>query len=168
MRFLADVEQPPRSRLPGLVIGLILAAPIIAFVVGWLIPAAIGSVLGGAKELDSRLRATDAYLNTLCTTAMQPERDQELCGCVLAMEYPSLDCRGAFNEWAIARQTTACADEATREASLSYCTCVDTVAERMQAASDEDDRRQEAAAYEGCEALEDAAPLPAVSDEDEP
>lgn len=167
MRFLADVEQPPRSRLPGLIVGFVVAIPLVGMVVGWLVPAAIGAILGGAQELDARLRATDAYLTELCSGAMEPGRDEELCGCVLAVEFPSLDCRAAFNEWAIAQQSAACTVEETRQASLSYCTCVETVAERTAAIEDAGERRREAATYENCESLEDAVPLPPVETEAE-
>jgi hypothetical protein len=162
MPFLADLDQPPRSRLPGLVLGLVLALPVAAVFVGWLVPTFVGSILGGAKDLDERLRATDAYMLTLCNAAVVPERDETLCSCVLAMEFPSLDCRAPFNEWAITQQQAACADEVVRGASVSYCTCVDTVAESVDAAPDEPERRTAAQAYENCEALEDAVPLPAA------
>jgi hypothetical protein len=160
MRFLADVDQPPRSRARGLLFGAVVALPVAAILVGWLIPTAIGSILGGAEQLDARLRATDAYLGTLCSERLEPGRDEDLCGCVLAMEFPSMDCRAPFNLWALDRQRETCAQPDVRATALSYCACVEAVATAVDAAADAGDRRLAAQAYENCADLEDAAPLP--------
>jgi hypothetical protein len=160
MPMLADLDDPPRSRVPGMVLGLLLAIPVVAVFAVWLIPMAIGTILGGARDLDERLRANDAYMRELCELGYVEARDAELCNCVWAMEVPSLDCRPQFNHWAVQQQAVACADPVTRDAALTYCTCVDTVAEKVTAAAE--DPQAAAAAYERCEPLPDALPLPAV------
>lgn len=157
--MLADIDDPPRSRLPGMLVGILLATPIAAVLALWLIPMAVGSILGGARDLDDRLRANDAYVRQLCDLGYVETRDAELCNCVWAMEIPSLDCRPQFNVWAVQQQTAACQDPAAREAALSYCTCVDTVADKIAAATE---GPEAAAAFERCEPLPDALPLPAV------
>lgn len=162
MPMLADLDDPPKSRLPGLLLGLLVALPIAGVFFAWLLPSMIAAVVGGSRDLDDRLRAKDAYLAVLCETAMDPERDAELCGCVLAMDYPSLDCREPFNQWALQRQAEACADPSVKEGSLSFCTCVQTVHERVQEAADQDAQRRVAQDYESCEGLDDALALPRV------
>lgn len=148
--------------------GLLVSVPLVAGLVGWAIPTAIGSILGGARDLDDRLRAKDAYLTVLCESGQDYERDAELCACVFSMEFPSLDCQHAFNLWALERQAEACADSTAREQSLSFCTCVQTVDEAVQSQADEGDKRQEAQRYENCEALEDVLPLPEVEGVEQP
>jgi hypothetical protein len=159
MPFLADIDQPPRSRLPGLVFGLVLALPVVGVLVAWVIPWLVSSVLGGAQDFDSQLRAEDAYMKQLCATAMQVPRDEKLCGCVLAVEYPALDCQHDFRRWAIARQAERCADETVRKQSLSYCTCVEAMAEAVADPAAEDDPTTN---WGRCGALPDAFALPEI------
>lgn len=159
--MLADIDDPPRSRLPGLLLGLALAVPVVAVFVGWLIPTFVGAVLGGAADFDSRLRARDAYMQAVCSQALDPIRDEKLCGCVLAVEFPALDCQANFRHWAVARQTEACSDPAVQKASLSYCTCVAAIGEAI-AAAPEGERDAAAQGYDRCETLPDAFQLPPV------
>jgi len=164
MPMLADIEDPPRSRVPGMVLGLILAAPIVAVFAVWVIPSFVGAILGGASDLDERLRATDGFMRELCAGQIDQERDEGLCGCVWGVEFPSLDCRPHFNAWAADLQHTRC-EEGLRDESLSYCTCVDTIVGKMDAAGEDPaDRRSAANAYENCEALDDAVSLPAPAE----
>lgn len=165
MPMLADIDDPPKSRLPGLLVGLLLALPVAGLFLGWLVPSMIAAIVGGARDLDDRLRAKDAYLNVLCETAMNPERDADLCSCVLAMDYPSLDCREPFNEWALQRHAEACTIEQTHQEALSFCTCVETIDGRVDEATGEEAKRRAAQDYENCETLEDALSLPAVEPE---
>lgn len=159
--ILAHLDDPPRSRWPGIVLGLALAVPAGLAIVTWVIPALVNAVLGGARDLDNRLRAEDGYMKALCTEAVDLDRDEQLCGCVLGTDYPSLDCQLSFRQWTLARQGESCADPATHKASKSFCTCVDVVAEKVAAAAPEA-RDTEAAAYENCTALPDALFLPTI------
>ena len=83
---------PPRPNLPrsprrtplrapavldAVLVGLALAVPVGVVMVAWVIPALVNAVLGGARDLDGRLRAEDAYMQALCTTALDPERDEQ-------------------------------------------------------------------------------------------
>ncbi len=161
MPMLADIDDPPRSRVPGLIVGVLVAAPIVAMFATWFIPAFVGTILGGARDLDARLRETDAYMRELCDGAIDLERDEALCGCVIGVEFPSLDCRPHFNEWALELQSDRCADETTHDESLSFCSCVDALRDKMDGAGEDSDARRSAAnAYENCEALDDALLLP--------
>lgn len=160
MPMLADIEDPPRSRVPGMILGVILAAPIVAAFAVWVIPGFVGAILGGASDLDERLRATDSFMRELCAGQLDQERDEDLCGCVWGVEFPSLDCRPHFNAWAADLQRARC-DEGLREDALSYCSCVDAIVDKMSAAGNDPAARRSAAnAYENCEGLEDAVSLP--------
>lgn len=161
MAILAHLDDPPRPRWPGILIGLALALPIGAAMALWVIPALVDAVLGGARDLDGRLRAEDGYMRALCTEALDPDRDQSLCGCALGTDYPSLDCQLPFRQWTLARQAEACSDPATFDAAKSFCSCVDVVATKVGEAA-ADARDSEAAAYENCRALPDALFLPTV------
>lgn len=159
--MLADIEDPPRSRASGLVLGLLMAVPVAASFFFWVLPWLASSVLGGAKEFDEKLRAQDAYMKRVCVEAMDLERDEALCQCALAVDYPALDCQGPFRRWAVERQAERCGDEETAKEHVSYCTCTQTLAEAVAAAPPEE---ADAAArhYDRCEALPDAFDLPAV------
>ncbi|MCR9162689.1 MAG: hypothetical protein ACE37F_03030 [Nannocystaceae bacterium] len=164
MPMLADIEDPPRSRLPGMLLGLALASPVVAVFAIWVIPTFVGTILSGASDLDERLRATDRYMRELCAGQIDTARDEGLCGCVWSVEFPSLDCRPHFNAWAADLQQSRC-DDGLREDSLSYCTCVDAIVDKMNAAGDEPAQRRSAANnYENCEALGDAKELPAPAE----
>lgn len=161
MPILAHLDDPPRPRWPGILIGLAIALPIAGVFVAWVIPALVDSILGGARDLDSRLRAEDGYMQSLCSEALDEQRDGGLCGCVLGTEYPSLDCQLPFRAWTLARQVEACGDATAREASKSFCACVDVIAQKAASATPED-RDGEIANYENCRALPDAIYLPSV------
>ena len=157
--FLADIDDPPPSRVPGLIFGAIIALPVVGAIAFFLIPLGIGAILGGASDLDERLRANDAYMRELCGVAYVQDRDETLCDCVWMMEFPALDCGARLNVWSVQQQTAAC--EADFDAHLSYCTCIEAVDEKIAAASEEE-LYSEAAAYERCELLDDAIPLPSI------
>jgi hypothetical protein len=157
--FLADIDNPPPSRLPGLIFGAIVALPIVGAIAFFFIPMGVGAIVGGASDLDERLRANDAYMRELCGVAYSQDRDAQLCECVWTMDFPALDCGSRFDVWAVEQQQPACA--ADFDAHLGYCTCVEAVRGKIEAAS-EDERHAEAAAYERCELLDDAIPLPSI------
>jgi hypothetical protein len=163
MPMLADIDDPPRSRTRGLLVGVLLALPLAGVVVGVLVPAVVSALLGGARSFDDRAQQESAYMQAVCTQAMALPRDESLCQCVLATEYPALDCQAPFFAWAVERQEAHCAAPEHHKAALSFCTCVETVAARMDAAADDDDARTKAAqAYPNCQALPDAVDLPTV------
>ncbi len=162
MPMLADIDDPPRSRTRGLVVGLLVALPIAGLVLGVLMPSLVSALLGGAQSFDDRTRQEDAYMQAVCTQAMELPRDEQLCECVLATEYPALDCQAPFITWSVERQQAHCATPENEKAALSFCTCVTTVAELMAAAADEDARTKAAQAYRNCQELPDAVYLPTI------
>jgi hypothetical protein len=162
MPMLADIEDPPRSRTRELVVGVLVALPVAGLVVGVLVPTLVSALLGGAQSFDDRARQEDAYMQAVCTQAIALPRDESLCECVLATEYPALDCQPPFIAWSVERQQEHCAVPEQHRAALSFCTCVETVAERMAAAADEDAATKAAQAYRNCQELADAVYLPTV------
>ncbi len=161
MPMLADIEDPPRSRVPGMIFGLVVAAPIAAVLLIWFIPTLVQAVLGGAESIDTRLQLENGYMNSVCTEAMDLDRDESMCKCALATEHPALDCQGPFLIWSVERQVEYCSDEGPREKSLSFCSCVDAVAEAMNGA-ELNARGTEAQAYRNCQELPDAVYLPTI------
>jgi hypothetical protein len=162
MPMLADIEDPPRSRTRGLVVGVLVALPLAGLVVGVLVPSLVSALLGGARSFDDRSQQENAYMQAVCTQAMELPRDESLCECVLATEYPALDCQAPFIAWSVAQQQQHCAVPESHQAALSFCSCVIKVAERMAAAADEDARITAAQAYRNCQELPDAVYLPAI------
>lgn len=161
--MLADLDDPPRSRTRDLLLGFLISLPVVGLIAWLLLPSLAGMILGNADQYDQRLRAEDAYMQTLCGEAMVLPRDEELCGCVLAVEFPSLDCRGPFLAWSLQRHHLACQDTDTRRASLSFCSCVDTVQARVDKAESPEAARGEALRVGKCVELVDAFPLPEVA-----
>jgi len=157
--MLADIEDPPRSRVPGMIWGMLVAAPIAAVLLVWFIPTLVQAVLGGAEGIDQRLALENQYMRTVCGEVLDIDRDEELCQCVLATEYASLDCQAPFLTWSVDRQVEHCSDEDARKEALSFCSCVDAVATAMDEAGPEG-RDKEAQAYRNCQALPDAVYLP--------
>lgn len=162
MPMLADIDDPPRSRTRGLLVGILVALPFAALLVGVVVPTLVNALLGGAQSFDDRLRQEDAYMRAVCTQALSLPRDEELCECVLAVEFPALDCQAPFLAWSVAQQQAHCAVPDNQKASLSFCTCVSTVAERMEQAPDEQASQKAAQAYRNCQELPDAVYLPTV------
>lgn len=145
-----------------MLIGLLVAVPIAAVAVMVFVPSLVGAILGGAKSFDDRLRMEDGYMQAVCTQAMSLPRDESLCECVMAVEYPALDCQAPFLAWSLDRQQEHCATPENEKASLSFCSCVDAVAEAVAGAEDEEAAEREAQAYRNCQELPDAVYLPAV------
>jgi hypothetical protein len=155
MPMLADLDDPPPSRARGLLLGLLVASLVTAGLAFWMLPSLVQAVLGGARDLDARLREQDAYMLELCTTPTLLEPDDALCGCALAMEYPSLDCQPFFRRWLLVQQSARCAEEATNKAAMSFCACVEVVAQAVENAESDSQARREAQAYDRCSALPD-------------
>jgi hypothetical protein len=162
--MLADIDDPPQSRTRGLLVGLLVALPVAGLVLGVLMPSLVSALLGGARSFDDRARQEDAYMQAVCTQVMALPRDEQLCECVLATEFPALDCQAPFLAWSVARQQEHCATPENEKAALSFCTCVKTVAERMAAAPDEDASIKAAQAYPNCQQLPDAVYLPTIEE----
>lgn len=158
MPMLAEIDEPPRSRVPGMLLGLVVAAPIVAVLLVWFLPSLVAAVLGGAEGIDKRLRLEDQYMTSVCTMAMDVDRDEGLCKCVLATEFPALDCQAPFLTWSVERQLEQCGPESE---AIAFCACVDTVAEAMARASPQT-RDTEAQAYRNCQELPDALYLPTI------
>lgn len=160
--MLADIDDPRPSRTRGFLIGAAIAVPL-GFAFWWLATRWLpGLILGSAVDYDARLRQEDAYMQAVCAN-MQLPRDKTLCECVLAVEYPSLDCRLPFLAWSLERMVETCADEATFEQSLKFCSCVRALDERLQTlAPDTKEARQTVQNYAGCSELDDALFLPTV------
>lgn len=92
---------------------------------------------------------------------LQLPRDESLCECVLAVEYPSLDCRLPFMHWSLERMVETCADEGTFEQSMKFCSCVRALDERLQTLEpDTKEARQTVQNYASCTELDDALYLP--------
>jgi len=161
MPVLAHLDDPPRSRTRGLLLGFLIAVPVALVFMLWVIPPFVDAIMGGARDLDDRLRAEDGYMKALCADAYEAGRDEALCGCVLGTEYPSLDCQFAFKHWTVERQGEYCSDPGNHQRALSFCSCVEAVAGKVAAAAPEQ-RDTEVVAYERCMQLPDAAFLPTI------
>lgn len=164
MPMMADLDDPPRSRWPGLLIGLLVALPFAGALAWGLLPFLYGQLTGGAADFDARLRQEDAYMQALCTDALTIPRDEALCECALAIEFPSLDCRPQFMAWTLARQAERCLEPALRSQAVSFCACVEAVATNAAEAPDEAAERKAIQRYAACTELDDAFSLPTVAE----
>jgi hypothetical protein len=162
MPMMADLDDPPQSRARGILIGIAVGLPFVAAIGLWLLPALHAQLVGGAEEFDARLRQEDAYMHGLCSDALVVERDERLCGCALAAEFPSLDCRAQFTAWSLERQREQCADEELRAGAVSFCACVEALEEMRERTEDEAQARQVVQRYARCAELEDAMYLPTI------
>ncbi len=161
MPMLADLDHPPRSRSRDLLIGVLGGFPVAALLVWLLLPSLMGSVLGSAGDYDQRLRAEDAYMQAVCSEALVLERDERLCECVLAVEYPALDCRQPFLRWSLDRHHARCTEPEVRKPSLTFCSCIDTLASRVaEAEAANEEANAEIQRVGKCIELPDAFPLP--------
>ena len=162
MPTLADLDDPRPPRWPRLAIGAAIALPLAALFVYLTVGVLQSFILGSAVKFDDRLRQEDAYMQAVCSD-MDLERDEELCECVLAVEYPSLDCRIPFMHWSLQRMGEQCSVEATYEGAISFCTCVQTLnADLATLAPDSSEARQKVQDYAGCTELEPALYLPGL------
>jgi hypothetical protein len=162
MPMLADLDDPRPSRVPGLLIGAAIAIPA-GLVFWWVANTWLPNlILDNAVDYDARLRNEDAYMQAVCAN-MQLPRDESLCECVFAVEYPSLDCRPPFMHWSLERMVETCADPVTFDAALSFCSCVRSLDEQLATVEpDTTEARQIVQSYAGCTELPDALYLPAL------
>lgn len=160
MPFLADLDHPPQPRWRNFLIGALIAIPF-GLVLGLLvIPALRAGFVEETAAFDERLRQEDAYMNGVCSEVFNLERDETLCQCVLAVEFPSLDCRGPFNRWSIERQLETCSDDEHHKNALAFCSCVESLSEQLAETDDEGEQRQISQRYAQCAELDDALYLP--------
>ena len=162
MPMLADIDDPRPSRVRGFLIGAVIAIPLgLGF--WWFASNYLpGLILDNAVEYDARLRQEDAYMQGVCAN-MDLDRDENLCKCVLAVEYPSLDCRPPFMQWSLERQVESCAEEATFQSALSFCSCVRSLDEQLAAVEPgTKEARTIVATYADCAELDDALFLPPI------
>ncbi len=163
MPMLADLDYPPRSRTRDMLIGAVCGLPLVGLLAWALLPSLMASVRGSAGDYDLRLRAEDAYMQAVCGQAMDLERDEQLCECVLAVQYPALDCRQPFLRWSLDRHHARCADPVVRKPSLTFCSCIDTLAERVVKAEAEGETPTTDIQRVGkCIEQPDAFPLPEI------
>jgi len=141
--------------------GMVAATPVVIILVAWFIPTLVQAVLGGAEGVDDRLKLEAQYMSAVCSEGLDVQRDEAMCGCVLATEFPALDCQGQFQTWSVERQVEYCGDEGPREAALSFCSCVDAVSEAIAEAPPQE-RGATAGKYRNCQALPDAVFLPTI------
>ncbi|NVB38476.1 hypothetical protein G6O69_11590 [Pseudenhygromyxa sp. WMMC2535] len=165
MPMLADIDDPRPSRVRGFAIGALIALPAGALFWWFAVAVLPRVILDNAVEFDSRLRQEDAYMQSLCANLSEEtmDRDEQLCECALAVEYPSLDCRMPFMHWSLEQMVGACTDTATFESARAFCSCVRSLDEQLgEVASDSKEARQIIQRYGACTALDDALFLPPV------
>ncbi len=165
MTLIDEIDNPPRSRAKDLVWGLVVGVPLIAAFAYFALPGLVATVLGEASNFDQRLRQEDAYMQAVCTAGFDLERDEDLCNCALAVDYPSLDCRQPFLRWSLDRHFETCADEQVFAQSKMFCSCINKVHEDIvpaEEAGDDKAVRQSIQAVGRCMELEDGVPLPGL------
>ncbi len=152
--IVLDSVGDPRRRRRELLVGFVVAAAAAAVVFGVAVPWFVGVIREGAVDLDARLRADDRLMNAVCAAPV-PGRDDRLCGCALAVPFPSLDCQDRFRPWLAARAAELCANGAL--SATAFCACVTTVVEDETAGADPP---LAVRAMPRCRALDDAPPAP--------
>lgn len=165
MTLIDEIDNPPRSRSRDLVWGLVFGLPLIAAFAWFALPGLIATIMGEASDFDQRLRQEDAYMQAVCTVGFDLERDEDLCKCALAVDYPSLDCRQPFLRWSLDRHVQTCSDEQLHKQSLMFCSCIEAVYETILPAEQAEDEKVVRQAIQGvgrCVELEDGVPLPGL------
>ncbi|GEM_PF-1231848 len=165
MPMMADLDDPPSPRWRFLLVGFAIALPLGALFLSFALPALRMAIVGGAESLDARLRVEDAYMKGVCTEALVLERDESLCKCALAVEFPSLDCRQPFMRWSIERQHEQCSSGAD-ETAIAFCACVESLLSQIGAVDltgPSKDQRLIIGRYPACAELQDALFLPEIA-----
>lgn len=164
MSIFTELENPPKSRRRDLVIGAILGIVLSGALVWIILPALTGIIVGSSKAFDRDLRQKDAYMQAICTDVIDVDRDQNLCGCVLATEVPSLDCQTNFLHWSLERYIEACSAPETGKQSLTFCSCLTTIEEQLKTAQQPEQNRQTLEKLYRCMELDDAFALPSIEE----
>jgi hypothetical protein len=165
MPVMADIDDPPKSRWRGILLGLLVASPLGLGLGLVFLPSLYGQIMGGIGAFDAQLRVDDEFMKTLCVDALDVDRDEALCGCAIPAEFPSLDCQSQFSSWMLLEQHRRCASEHTRQEAIGFCACVDTLAEQVTAATESGDSKAARMAgqrYRACAALDDALARPTI------
>jgi hypothetical protein len=159
--FLADLDQEPHSRWPGLLLGAAIALPVALAVGAYVLPRLREAIVQAALDHDTHARDRDAYMNQLCTTALVVERDEAVCGCILGAEFPSMDCMDGFFVWLTDRQINRCEESATFDEAVGFCSCVQAVGDASEKAGEGTAAdRVKVQGYPRCLTLEDALGFP--------
>lgn len=137
-----------------------MALPVALLFVVFALPRMRGSMMDAAADHDARARDRGGYMQEVCGEGMDLDRDELLCGCVLAVEYPGLDCMDRFREWLVDRQAERCADASVFDAAPGFCTCVQSVNDATAELVGDERKRERATAYERCEGLDDVLEPP--------
>ena len=146
-----------------MLVGAVFGLPVVGLLAWFLLPSLIHSVTGGAGDYDQRLRAEDAYMQAVCSQAFDLGRDEQLCECVLAVEFPALDCRQPFLRWSLDRHHASCVEPDVRKPSLTFCSCIDTLAGMItKAEAEAETPTAEIQRVGKCIELPDAFPLPDI------
>jgi len=146
-----------------MLVGAVCGFPLVGLLAWFLLPSLIHSVTGSAGDYDQRLRAEDAYMQAVCSQAFDLARDEQLCECVLAVEFPALDCRQPFLRWSLDRHHAGCAVPEARKSSLTFCSCIDTLSDMITKAEAEGETPNAEIQRVGkCLEQPDAFPLPAI------
>lgn len=160
--MLADLDDPPKSRLKGFLIGIAIATPATLLFFGYVLPLLYSMIVGGAESADKRIEMESAYMQAVCRDAMVLPRDKALCECAMASDLPGIDCRFVFDAWTLHRQGEQCADPQNHKAALSFCSCVEELKKFHAAAINDKERGEIVGRYRHCSALQDALHLPTI------
>lgn len=160
--MMADIDDPPKSRVKGFLIGIAIAAPFALGFFGYVLPTLYGMIVGGAASADERIELESAYMQGVCHNAMVLPRDKALCECTLASEVPGIDCRFVFDAWTLERQAEQCEIQENFDKSLSFCTCVKELKKLHRAAVNDKERGEAVGRYRRCTDLPDPLFLPSI------
>lgn len=160
--MLADLEDPPKSRLKGFLIGIAIATPVALLFFGYVLPTLYGMIMGGAASADERIEMESAYMRGVCQQAMVLPRDKALCECALASEVPGIDCRFVFDAWTMLRQAEQCESKETFDSAITFCSCVNELHKLHGAAVNDKERREIVSRYRRCVEFPDALFLPTI------
>lgn len=162
--MMADIDDPPKSRVKGFLIGIAIAAPVALGFFGYVLPTLYGMIVGGAASADERIELESAYMQAVCQNAMMLPRDKALCECTLASEVPGIDCRFVFDAWTLLRQAEQCKIEENFDKSLAFCSCVNELKKLHSASINDKERGEVVGRYRRCTELPDPLFLPSVED----
>jgi len=164
--MLADLDDPPRSRIRGILLGIAIAAPLTIAIGMYVLPVLYQMMMGAAKTIDQQNEAKSLYMRAVCTEGMILERDEKLCKCTMASDLPAIDCQFQFEEWTLLRQIEQCNTAEKSAEALSFCTCVKVLAEELSQSSsnpaEQSNRGEIIHRYDNCTKLDDALFLPEI------
>lgn len=160
--MMADIDDPPKSRVKGFLIGVAIAAPIALLFFGYVLPTLYSMIVGGAASADKRIAMESNYMRAVCDQAMVLPRDKSLCECALASEEPGVDCRFVFDAWTLLRQAEQCKSPENFDQALAFCSCVNELHKLHLATVNQKERREVVGRYRRCTEFPDALFLPSI------